>query len=915
MHRYLIGAVVLLALILAQPALAAPTITHYAPPQSDWQPHDLALGGDGNVWFTEQHNKGIGRVTPAGAITEFTGLAGAPSGITSGPGGLWFTESGDPGAIGRITTGGFISEFTAGLTKNSDPTSIVQGPDGNLWFTESAAGGAIGRITPTGEITEFRAGLTNNSTPRSITVGPDGNLWFAEKAGRIGRITTQGQITEFSSGITSGAEPVAVTAAPDGNVWFTEHDNPARIGRITPQGVVTEFSSGITPDADLRGIAAGRDGSLLFAENHVPAIARITTAGAVTEYPSGAGRGPVGVTTGSDGNLWFSDLGDHSIGWMTVAPGVTATTASHVASAGAQLSAGIAPNSQATTYYFEYGTTTAYGNVTSTTSAGSTAAYATRTASIGGLAFGTTYHARAVAANPTGTTYGPDHVFTTTVPGAPVATTEAAAGVTSSNATLAATVNPQGLATTYHFEWGPSPILGTVTPQPDGSLPADSADHTLTQDLSGLEPNKTYYYRIVATSTSGTTYGEAETLTTSAVAPDAATGLASSVTDSSAALSGRINPRNGGAGWHFDYGTNATFGSSAPDPDAALAADNSDHQVTQALTGLEPNTTYHYRLVATGDVGRTTDSQKVFKTDAIPPSVQAADATSITTTGATLGGAVNAHNSDTTYRFEWGETTAYGHSSPTLGAGDDNQPHQVALPLDGLTPGTTYHFRVVASSDAGETAGDDRSLTTATPDPDPPATDPPVINPVAPTPKLGTSAVASPVTGTVLVRPPGAKHYEELGPNDVIPVGARIDTRRGTIDLVTALPDGRTQKAKFWNGVFTVRQSKKGKGYTDIYVAPATGCRKPAAKKSRVSAARKKKRRPNSLWGHDNHGRYRSHGRRSVALVRGTTWLMEERCEGSYTKVKHGKVSVRDLRRKKTVLVRAGHSYLARARR
>jgi hypothetical protein len=82
-----------------------------------------------------------------------------------------------------------------------------------------------------------------------------------------------------------------------------------------------------------------------------------------------------------------------------------------------------------------------------------------------------------------------------------------------------------------------------------------------------------------------------------------------------------------------------------------------------------------------------------------------------------------------------------------------------------------------------------------------------------------------------------------------------------------------------------------------------------------VSAARKKKKRRNSLWGRDNHGRFRGHGRGSIATVRGTTWLMEERCTGSYTKVKQGKVSVRNRRTGKTVLVRAGHSYLARTRR
>jgi hypothetical protein len=168
----------------------------------------------------------------------------------------------------------------------------------------------------------------------------------------------------------------------------------------------------------------------------------------------------------------------------------------------------------------------------------------------------------------------------------------------------------------------------------------------------------------------------------------------------------------------------------------------------------------------------------------------------------------------------------------------------------------------------------------------------------------------------VRYRAPGDDHYTTLDAGAVVPVGSRIDTRKGTIDLVTDLGGGHTQKARFWKGVFTVRQSKTGGFYTDIDVAPASGCKAPAAKNTGgVSAAKHKKKRRNSLWGHDNHGRFRGHGRGSIATVRGTTWLMEERCNGSYTKVKQGKVSVRDLRRHVTVLVRAGHSYLARARR
>ena len=928
MRGYVLGAVgaLLLAIAPATSAQAAPSITHYGMPLAGSQPVNVSLGGDGNIWFTEATWNGVGKVTPGGAVTEYYGLSAQPNGIATGASGnnLWFTETGLFGAIGRITTGGTASEFSTGLSLSSDPTSIAKGPDGNLWFTEASGGGAIGRINGSGVITEFRAGLTSSSQPFGITAGPDGALWFTEKAGRIGRITTQGKITEYSAGISSGAVPQFITAGGDGNLWFTEAGGTPRIGRITKQGVVTEFAAGLSAGAGLRGITAGRDGNVYFAERSISGIGKITPSGIVTQYSTGLGSGAYGITTGADGNLWYADIDGGSLGRMTVGPGVTATSASGVTNTDVQVSAGITPNSQATSSYFEYGPTTAYGSSTSPASVGSGAVATKRTDAIGGLAPGTTYHVRAVATNATGVTTGPDYTFTTTVPGAPSATTDDPTGVTSANATLAATVNPETLATSYHFEWGPSPSYGSSVPQPDGSLAADGLDHPLTQALSGLEPNTTYYYRVVATSTSGTTYGDPASFTTDAVAPDASTGAATDVTDSGATLGGTLNPRNSDSGWHFDYGRSATFGSTAPDPDASLAADNSDHSVSQAITGLEPNTTYHYRLVGSSNAGTTTDAQKTFKTQAIAPGVQAADARDVTTDSATLAGAVNAHNSDTTYRFEWGETDGYGQSSPSLDADDDNESRGVALPVDGLTPGTTYHYRVVAESDAGKTEGDDRSFTTATPppppDPAPPVEDPPppTGDPAPPAPKLGTSAVASPATGTVLVRAPGAEHYETLGVNDVVPVGAKVDTRRGTIDLVTALPDGSTQKAKFWNGVFTVRQSRKGKGYTDIYVAPATGCKASKAKARKsggVSAARKKKKRRNSLWGRDDHGRYRGHGRGSIATVRGTTWLMEERCEGSYTKVKHGKVSVRDTRRHRTVLVRAGHSYLARTRR
>ena len=62
-------------------------------------------------------------------------------------------------------------------------------------------------------------------------------------------------------------------------------------------------------------------------------------------------------------------------------------------------------------------------------------------------------------------------------------------------------------------------------------------------------------------------------------------------------------------------------------------------------------------------------------------------------------------------------------------------------------------------------------------------------------------------------------------------------------------------------------------------------------------------------------GRFRTRGRNSTATVRGTIWITADRCDGTLTKVKRGKVVVRDFRRQRTIPVRAGKSYLARAPR
>ena len=261
------------------------------------------------------------------SINEFGGTAtlSEPVGITTGPdGNLWFTEANaSRGAIGRITPSGAIEQFSSGLTPGSAPTGITSGPDGKLWFTESAVD-KIGQIDTSGTVAEF-AIPTPASSPDQITVGPDGALWFTENgngsnAAGIGRITPQGVVTEFRAGLSSGAAPISIAAGPDGDLWFTA-DTPTggEIGRIMPPSplvpnpVIAEFAipangaEGTTSSPT--GIVKGFNDALWFGDRGNHAIGEITTAGVIQEFTAGLSLGdvPDQITTGPDGNYWFSD--------------------------------------------------------------------------------------------------------------------------------------------------------------------------------------------------------------------------------------------------------------------------------------------------------------------------------------------------------------------------------------------------------------------------------------------------------------------------------------------------------------------------------------------------------------------------------------------------------------------------------
>jgi hypothetical protein len=176
--------------------------------------------------------------------------------------------------------------------------------------------------------------------------------------------------------------------------------------------------------------------------------------------------------------------------------------------------------------------------------------------------------------------------------------------------------------------------------------------------------------------------------------------------------------------------------------------------------------------------------------------------------------------------------------------------------------------------------------------------------PQLPPPVAGESVNALTARGTVRVKVPGSGKFVKLGPGQQLPVGTTFDTLKGRVTLAAA----GEQTATFYDGVFRLGQGKGSKPLTTLRLVERLRC--PRGGKASAAARRRKKRR---LWG-DGSGRFRTDGSYSSATVRGTKWLVEDRCASTVTKVSKGRVSVRDKVKRKTVTVRAGKQYVARRR-
>ena len=259
------------------------------------------------------------------------------------------------------------------------------------------------------------------------------------------------------------------------------------------------------------------------------------------------------------------------------------------------------------------------------------------------------------------------------------------------------------------------------------------------------------------------------------------------------------------------------------------------------------------------------------------------------------------------------ETTVDGGGPPfAFGASDAESTFECSLDGGPFVPCTspwnepvapgTHTLTVRAIDPQGNIDGTPVTRTFVVAQPQPQPTPTPSQEP---TPVVNKTVVAREVRGTVKIRVRGSNRFVDLNAAQGIPVGSTVDTKRGTVELISIPRAGAApEKAEFRDGIFRVTQSR---GITDLKLTEALSCSK------RASAAQKKPKK-RKLWGKGT-GKFRTTGSYSAATIRGTEWLVQDTCTTTLTRVKTGVVSVRDKVKGRTIILRAGKRYTARAKR
>lgn len=197
------------------------------------------------------------------------------------------------------------------------------------------------------------------------------------------------------------------------------------------------------------------------------------------------------------------------------------------------------------------------------------------------------------------------------------------------------------------------------------------------------------------------------------VIPDVVLAPVSNLKGRSVTLNGTVNPdAEGEPTCSFEYGTTTSYGQTVECSEHVPGSAESPVPVTANVEGLQADTTYHFRLLATNTNGTNTSQDGEFKTSG--QEFDNESVAQVTADSVTFDAVINPNGAETHYYFEYGASALYGADAPVpLGAAlAGTSAQSVSVTVLGLQTNTTYHYRVVASSEYYTVEGPDQTFTT-----------------------------------------------------------------------------------------------------------------------------------------------------------------------------------------------------------
>jgi WD40-like Beta Propeller Repeat len=449
----------------------------------------------GDLYVADPEHHSVDQLTPTGEFLGWIVQAGPSSGLL------------EPRAVAVAPTSGdvYVSDTEARALDVYGPTEGVALPTVETFKkikparTEATLKGQInpeghpasyyfeyGETTAYGsetEATEIPAGSTPVEVSAEVSGLTPGRTYdfrivgenaahqksYGQNQSFVTPPAVEGLLSGSATNVTATSATLAGTFSPQGlaTEYHFEYGETTAYGTSTP---VAETSSSATPEANIEALKPNTVYHFrLLASNQF------------------------GETTGEDKTF------------KTAGPPNVVSGEAEPEGHGEKLNARVNPDRLATHYYFEYGETTEYGQRSNEAELPAGEELEAVSATVEEPKPVTTYHYRVVAANEAGTVYGPDQTFSTLL-------SEAARDLTGETATLTAVINPLGAATVYHFEFGESSSYTKVTPEAD--LAASEGDQLAKEEIGGLQPGRTYHFRVVAKQGSREGFGPDQTFTT-----------------------------------------------------------------------------------------------------------------------------------------------------------------------------------------------------------------------------------------------------------------------------------------------------------------------------------------------------------------------------------------------------------------